>query len=288
MIRSGTFERFVRNRAALVGAALAAALLLVALVGPLLAAHDPNASDFVTGRGPLGLPAGPSTTHPLGTDPLYRDVLSRLVHGARVSLLVAFAATAIASLVGSAVGLAAGFAHQSRFAPIDALLMRVVDALLSFPYLLLVMAVGAVLDRSDATSIVLILGLTGWLGTSRLVRAKTIQVRGLDFVTASKALGQHPLAVASRHVLPNIAGPVIVTASASVASMILAESVLSYLSVGIQPPTATWGRMLREGQTFFTADPRLVAVPGLAILAAVLAFNLLGEGLRDALDPHTR
>jgi peptide/nickel transport system permease protein len=120
-----------------------------------------------------------------------------------------------------------------------------------------------------------------------VVRAKTIQVRTLDFVTAARALGQRPLWIVLRHVLPNIAGPLIVTASSSVASMILAESVLSYLSVGVQPPTATWGRMLREGQTYFTADPRLVVVPGVAILLAVLAFNLLGEGLRDALDPRT-
>ncbi|HQB46563.1 MAG TPA: ABC transporter permease, partial [Polyangiaceae bacterium] len=128
----------------------------------------------------------------------------------------------------------------------------------------------------------------GWLGTSRLVRAKTISVRQLDYVVAARALGQNPIIIAIRHILPNIAGPILVTASASVASMILAESVLSYLSVGIQPPTATWGRMLREGQTFFTAAPRLVAAPGVAILLAVLAFNLMGEGFRDTLDPRTR
>ncbi len=288
MIRSAPWLRFARNRVALVGSALALTLVLLAAFGPFVVSHDPNLSDFAQGRGPLGLPAGPSSLHLLGTDPLYRDILSRLIHGARISLLVAAAATTLAVLIGTLVGLVAGFAHQSRFAAVDSLLMRIVDAILSFPYLLLVMALGALLDRSDATSIVLILGLTGWLGTSRIVRAKTIQVRGLDFVTASRALGQSHLAIVTRHVLPNIAGPIIVTASASVASMILAESVLSYLSVGIQPPTATWGRMLREGQTFFTADPRLVAIPGLAILTAVLAFNLLGEGLRDALDPHAR
>lgn len=288
MTRSRLLDRFARNRAAFVGSALVLFLSLLALLGPLLVSHDPNISDFVAGRSPLGLPVGPSPAHLLGTDPLYRDTLSRLVYGARISLLVGVASTALATGIGSIVGITAGLAHQSRFAPVDALLMRIVDAILSFPYLLLIMALGTLLDRTDVASIVLILGFTGWLGTSRVVRAKTIQVRGLDFVTAARALGQHPLRIVARHVLPNIAGPIIVTASASVASMILAESVLSYLSVGVQPPTATWGRMLREGQTYFTADPRLVAIPGLAILIAVLAFNLLGEGLRDALDPQTR
>jgi ABC-type dipeptide/oligopeptide/nickel transport system permease subunit len=288
MTRSPYLERFLRNRAALFGAALVSLLIVFAIVGPELVTHDPNLSNFDSGRGPLGLPAPPNANHLLGTDTLYRDLLSRLLHGARVSLIVAATATAIATTIGAIVGLTAGFAHQSRLSPIDSFLMRAVDAGLSFPYLLLVMALGALLDRSDAATIILVLGATGWLGTSRVVRAKTIQVRNLDFVTAARALGQHPLLVVLRHVLPNIAGPIIVTASASVASMILAESVLSYLSVGIQPPIATWGRMLREGQTFFTADPRLVAAPGIAILLAVLAFNLLGEGLRDALDPRTR
>jgi ABC-type dipeptide/oligopeptide/nickel transport system permease subunit len=288
MTRPPSLDRFLHNRAAIAGSLLVTSLLVFAIVGPLLVPHDPNLSNFSSGRGPLGLPGAPSPTHLLGTDTLYRDLLARLLAGARVSLLIAALATTLAITVGSLVGLAAGFAHHSRLSALDALLMRTVDAGLAFPYLLLVMALGAVLDRADMSTIVLVLGLTGWLGTSRLVRAKTIQVRNLDFVVAARALGQHPVTIATRHVLPNIAGPIIVTASASIASMILAESVLSYLSVGIQPPTATWGRMLREGQTFFTADPRLVAAPGLAILVAVLAFNLLGEGLRDALDPRTR
>ncbi len=288
MTRPPFLDRFLHNRAAIAGSLLVASLLLFAIVGPLLVSHDPNLSNFSSGRGHLGLPAAPSSTHLLGTDTLYRDLLARLLAGARISLLIAALATTLAITVGSLVGLTAGFAHNSRLSALDALLMRTVDAGLAFPYLLLVMALGAVLDRADMSTIVLVLGLTGWLGTSRIVRAKTIQIRNLDFVVAARALGQNPVAIATRHVLPNIAGPIIVTASASIASMILAESVLSYLSVGIQPPTATWGRMLREGQTFFTADPRLVAAPGLAILVAVLAFNLLGEGLRDAIDPRTR
>lgn len=288
MNESHPLHRFLRNRAAVLGAALVLALLLAATVGPLLSTHPPNASDFASGQGPLGLPASPSSNHWLGTDILYRDLLSRSLHGARISLLVGIVATAIATTIGATVGLVAGFTHDTKLRAVDGFVMRFVDAGLSFPYLLLVMALGAIVDRSDVASIIIVLGLTGWLGTSRIVRAKAIQTRDLDFVVAARALGQHPLIVVLRHVLPNIAGPIIVTASASVASMILAESVLSYLSVGVQPPTATWGRMLREGQSYFTADPRLVAVPGLAIVFAVVAFNLLGEGLRDALDPRTR
>lgn len=279
--------RMRSNRAASLGAALVLALVAAAVLGPALCRFDPNASDFVHGRGALGLPAPPSLYHPLGTDTLYRDVASRLFYGSRVSLLIALLATFLATTIGAAVGLAAGYTAGTRAWAVDSMLMRIVDAGLSFPYLLLVMALGAALDRTDAASIVIVLGLTGWLGTSRVVRAKTIQLRDLDFVVASRALGQSPVRLVALHILPNIAGPVIVAATSSVASMILAESVLSYLSVGIQPPTATWGRMLREGQTFLTADPRLVAAPGVAILIAVLAFNLLGEGLRDALDPRT-
>ncbi|MCU0691179.1 MAG: ABC transporter permease [Polyangiaceae bacterium] len=286
MIPARPLARFRRKRAALLAAAAVAALSILALVGPALVPHSPNLSDFTHGRGPLGLPAGPSAAHWLGTDTLYRDLLSRLLHGGRVSLLVGLAATTLATAIGASVGLLTGYVHQTRLHALDSLLMRVVDAGLSFPYLLFVMALGALLDRTDVSSIILILGATGWLGTSRLVRAKTIQIRDLDFVLAARALGQRPLPIILRHVLPNIAGPLIVTASASVASMILAESVLSYLSVGVQPPTATWGRMLREGQTYLTAAPRLVAVPGLAILFAVMAFNMLGEAIRDALDPH--
>jgi ABC-type dipeptide/oligopeptide/nickel transport system permease subunit len=278
--------RFLRNRAACVGAALVAMLMLSALVAPWLVSHEPNTSDFVHGLGPLGMPAGPSRHHWLGTDTLFRDILSRLVHGARISLATALLATALAVSLGTVVGLLAGSTHNTRWRAVDELLMRIVDAGLSFPYLLLVMALGAALDRTDLGSMVLVLGATGWLGTSRVVRAKAIQVRQLDFVLAARALGRPPHSIVLRHVLPNLTGPLVVTATASVASMILAESVLSYLQVGVQPPTATWGRMLREGQGFFTADPRLVIVPSVAILLAVLGFNLMGEGLRDALDPQ--
>jgi peptide/nickel transport system permease protein len=163
--------------------------------------------------------------------------------------------------------------------------MRLVDVGLSFPFLLLVMAIGAALDRTTAVTILAVLGLTSWLGTARILRAKTMQVRGLDYVTAARALGQPTWSILARHVLPNVSGPLIVIATAQVAQMIVAESVLSYLGVGIAPPVATWGHMLYEGQDNYLAAPWMLAAPALAILCAVLGFNLLGEGLRDALDP---
>jgi peptide/nickel transport system permease protein len=169
---------------------------------------------------------------------------------------------------------------------LDAALMRIVDIGLAFPFLLLVMALAAALDRTTPTTILLTLGLTGWLGTARIVRAKTMQLRNLDFVTASRALGQSTPGIMLRHVLPNVAGPLVVVATVSVAQMILAESVLSFLGGGIAPPTPTWGHMLFEGQDYFTAAPWISLAPGLAIMASVLGFNMLGEGLRDALDPR--
>jgi ABC-type dipeptide/oligopeptide/nickel transport system permease subunit len=169
---------------------------------------------------------------------------------------------------------------------VDGLLMRFVDLMLAFPFLLLVMAIGAALDRTSALTMLVTLGATCWLGIARVLRAKTLQVRSLDFVEASRALGQSTVKILTRHVLPNVAGTLIVSATVQVAQMIVADSVISYLGVGISPPTPTWGRMLYEGQDYYAAAPWLVAAPAAAILLAVYGFNMLGEGLRDALDPR--
>jgi len=277
-------QRFRRNRGAVVGLGLVAALAAFALLGPLLGGHDPDLSDFARGIGERGLPVGPGAAHWLGTDALFRDELARLAHGARLSLGIAVASTAMSTAIGGAVGVVAGYLAGGRWGWVDAALMRLVDVLLSFPYLLLVMAVGAALEQTSAWTVLLVLGLTSWLGTARLIRAKTLVVREQGFIEAARALGQRPLPLLLRHVVPNVAGPLVVVSTVSMASMILAESVLSYLQVGVQPPTATWGRMLYEGQHGMTLQPRLVIAPGVAILLAVLGFNLVGEGLRDALD----
>ncbi len=347
MLDPRTRARFRRNRGAMVGLAIVALLVVFAVVGPWLAGHDPYASDFVNGLDQAtATPRGPSSAYWLGTDRLYRDELSRLALGARLSLTIALFATAIASLLGALVGIVAGFYEGTRGVRVplvlcvggglglvllvlerprlgllcvvigailggagrlaeraspsgamaklaagprlnaDVGLMRLVDVLLSFPFLLLVMAVAAAVERTTATSILVVLGLTGWLGTARVLRAKTLQVRSLDYVLAARALGQRTPSILLRHVLPNVSGPLIVLSTVSVAQMIVAESVLSYLGAGISPPTPTWGHMLFEGQDYYAAAPWLLLAPGVAIVLAVFGFNLLGEGLRDALDPR--
>jgi ABC-type dipeptide/oligopeptide/nickel transport system permease subunit len=203
--------------------------------------------------------------------------LATLAAGWRGVATMAFAASVVAAATSRSEG--------PRL-DVDGLLMRLTDILLAFPFLLLVMAIGAAVDRTTAGTIFVILGLTGWLGIARVLRAKTMQVRRLDYVQASRALGQSTARMMLRHVLPNVAGPLIVTATILVAQMVVADSVLSYLGVGISPPVPTWGRMLFEGQDDYLTAPWLVMAPGAAILLAVFGFNMLGEGLRDALDPH--
>jgi ABC-type dipeptide/oligopeptide/nickel transport system permease subunit len=279
--RGGTLHRLVRDRGALTGAVLVACLVAFALLFPLVSSHDPFASDFARGIGPSGGPAPPGSAFLLGTDRIFRDELVRLACGARLSLFIAASATLLATAIGGIVGIAAGFFRGVT----DLVLMRLVDVGLAFPFLLLVMAIGAALGKTTPATILLVLGLTGWLGSARIVRAKTIQIRDADFVTASRALGQSTPRILFLHVLPNVAGPLAVLATLSIAQMIVAESVLSYLGAGIAPPTPTWGHMLFEGQDMALVAPWTLVAPAVAILVSTLAFNLLGEGLRDALDP---
>jgi ABC-type dipeptide/oligopeptide/nickel transport system permease subunit len=268
------------------GLGLVGVLILFATLGPWVAGQDPNLSDFVRGVDGQGLPVGPGAAHWLGTDGLFRDELARLAHGARLSLAIALLSTVLSTVIGGVVGVVSGYLAGGRWGWVDGLLMRLVDVMLSFPYLLLVMAVGAALEQTGPGTVLLVLGLTSWLGTARLIRSKTMVLREQGYVEAARALGQRTLPLLLRHIVPGVVGPLVVVSTIGMASMILAESVLSYLQVGVQPPTATWGRMLYEGQHGMTLQPRLVLAPGVAILLSVLGFNLLGEGLRDALDPR--
>jgi len=280
---SPALRRFARSRGALVGLALISFLVLFAVLVPVFSSHDPFTSDFKNGISPDENPVGPCRMFLLGTDRIFRDQLVRLAYGARLSLFVAVAATLIASVLGGLVGIVAGYGERST---VDVALMRLVDIGLAFPFLLLVMAIGAALGRTTPTTLLLVLGLTGWLGAARIVRAKTIQVKHAEFVEASRALGQPVWRILLLHILPNVAGPIIVLGTLSVAQMIVAESVLSYLGAGVAPPTPTWGHMLFEGQDYVLVAPWTLLAPGGAILLSVLGFNLVGEGLRDALDPR--
>ncbi len=274
-----------RNTSLRLGLTLVGFLCLFAWLAPNIVAHDPLTSFFDRGISPTGLPAPPSWQFWLGTDRLYRDQFSRIAFGARTSLLIGVAATLVATLIGTLVGTIAGFWHDTLA---DTLLMRVVDVGLAFPFLLLVIALAAALDHTSATTIFLTLGFTGWLGTARLVRARTMQLKHVDFVVGAQALGRTAPGIVVYHILPNMAGTLLVIASTSVAQMILAESVLSFLGGGISPPTPTWGSMLFEGQDYLSAAPWVALAPGFAMITSIFGFNLLGEGLRDALDSPTR
>jgi ABC-type transport system substrate-binding protein/ABC-type dipeptide/oligopeptide/nickel transport system permease subunit len=301
MLGRGVWRRLARQPPAMVGLGMVTGLALFALLGPVLCGRDPNRSDFTLSRDAMGAPPGPSLDHWLGTDPLYRDLLARLAEGARLSLLVALSSTLLALLLGTLVGVTAGYlegrsermglrlgGHRLRLPGgwIDGALMRLVDVALAFPFLLLVTAVGVAVGRSDAVTVALILGLTGWTGISRIVRAKTMQLKRADYVLAARALGASGLRIVRRHILPGLTPTLLVIGSHAVAQMVLAEAVLSYLTVGVSPPQATWGRMLHEAEGYLGVRLGLVAVPGFAILLTVLGFTRLGDGLRDALQPH--
>jgi peptide/nickel transport system permease protein len=274
------WEAFARHRQASIGLVLLAALILVALLTPYLAPFDPNAQHAVVATRFLS----PSAAHPLGTDRFGRDVLSRVLYGARISLTIGFVAVAIAMTVGTLVGSGAGLAGGL----VDAASMRGVDLLLSFPRLVLLIALVALFEPHLGL-VILVLGLTGWMGTARIVRGQVLSIREEDYVQAARALGLGRWRILLRHVLPNALTPVIVAATLGVGNTILAEAALSFLGLGVQPPTASWGNMVASGRDVMLNAWWIAAFPGLAIVLTVMSFNLVGDGLRDALDPrHAR
>jgi peptide/nickel transport system permease protein len=280
--------RFVANRGALVGAVLVAVILLMAVAAPWIDGADPTAADVDNGLSPMGAPLPPGPGLPLGSDTLGRSVWSRIVHGAAISLQVATAATAISLTVGLLIGLIAGYAGGF----VDAALMRLVDLFLSFPFLLLAILLAALLRQAGLASgtapVFITLGAVSWTTMARVIRGKVLSLREREFVQAARALGAGGRRILFRHLLPNVAGVVEVLGTLNFAQMILAESVLSYLGLGPPPPTPTWGRMLYDGRVFYQTSPWLIATPSIAILMAVVGFNLLGEGLRDVFDPRDR
>ena len=271
------WEAFGRHRQAAVGLVLLGALILVALLTPYLAPYDPNAQHAVVATRFLS----PSAAHPLGTDRFGRDVLSRALYGARISLSIGFVAVAIAISIGTLVGAGAGMAGGA----LDTVSMRGVDLLLSFPRLVLLIALVALFEPGIAL-VTLVLGVTGWMGTARIVRGQVLSIREEEYVQAARALGFGRWRVLTRHVLPNALTPVIVAATLGVGNTILAEAALSFLGLGVQPPTASWGNMVASGRDVMLHAWWIAAFPGVAIVLTVVSFNLVGDGLRDALDPR--
>lgn len=278
-------RRFRANRGAIVGAILVALLVVIAVIAPHVTANDPITPDIDHGLTAMGAPVGPSGNALLGTDQLGRDVWARLVAGAGASLTIAALATMIALVIGLGVGLLAGYAGGW----VDSILMRFVDLVLSFPFLLLAILLAALLREAGMAStgapVFLTLGLVGWTTMARVIRGKAMALAHSEMITAARTIGASPVQIITRHILPNVLGLVVVLAALNFAQNLVAESVLSYLGLGPPPPAPSWGRMLFEGQGYYRTAPRLVLAPGLAILLAVAAFQLVSEGLRDALDP---
>ncbi len=270
------WQRFRSNRFAVIGGMIVITLFILSFLAPYLTPYSPDDLDAYH----VLLP--PSADHWLGTDELGRDVLTRIIYGARVSLKVGFVAVGIAAFIGTVAGLFAGYYGGW----VDQLLMRFVDIMLCFPTFFLMLAVIALLEPS-IWYIMIIIGLTGWMGVARLVRAEVLSLRERDFVLAARAIGASDLRIIFRHILPNALSPVIVTATLGVAGAILTESALSFLGIGVQPPIPSWGNMLTAGKDYLEFAWWLSLFPGLAILVTVIAYNLVGEGLRDALDPRT-
>jgi peptide/nickel transport system permease protein len=261
----------------LFGLAIVLSMSALALLAPWIAPYDPAALDLDC----ILMP--PSAEHLLGTDALGRDVFSRLLYGARVSLWVGFVAVGISTAIGIVLGLTSGYFGGWT----DELIMRGVDVMLCFPSFFLILAVIAFLEPS-LTNIMVVIGFTSWMGVARLVRAETLSLRERDFIAASKLAGASAQRLLFVHILPNALAPVLVSATLGVAGAILVESSLSFLGLGVQPPDASWGNMLMEGKNVLEIAPWMSLWPGLAILITVLGYNLLGESLRDILDPRLR
>ena len=271
-----TVRRFLgRNGMLALGLGIVLFMSLAALGAPWLAPYPPDAEhlDHVL--------EAPSAEFWLGTDRLGRDILSRLLYGGRVSLWVGFVAVGISVSIGTTLGLISGYFRRW----VDELVMRLVDIMLCFPSFFLILAVIAFLEPS-LTNIMIVIGLTSWMGVCRLVRAETLSLREREFVDAARLAGTSTPSILLRHILPNALAPVLITATLGIAGAILVESSLSFLGLGVQPPMPSWGNMLMEGKATIETAPWLSVYPGLAILITVLGYNLVGESLRDLLDPR--
>ncbi|MDD4857637.1 MAG: ABC transporter permease [Candidatus Krumholzibacteria bacterium] len=271
------WSRFRKNRFGMAGAGIILVLYLAAALAPMLTPYDPIAQGDV----PRMRYVAPCMEHPLGTDKFGRDVLSRVIYGSRISLMIGILAVTIAILLGALVGAAAGYFGGAT----DAILMRIVDALLAVPRIFLLITCVALFSGS-VWLIIVLLGATGWMTTARLVRAQVLSLRNLDYVKAAEALGAGGRSIIWRHVIPNTATVIIVAATLRIGGIILTEASLSFLGLGVPPPTPSWGQMVFEGREALLSAWWLSTFPGIAIAVTVIGFNLLGDALKDAFDPR--
>jgi peptide/nickel transport system permease protein len=269
-------KRFLRRPMAVAGLLVVVCLALVALLAPWLAPHQPGDTDF------NALLVHPSSKHLLGTDELGRDELSRLIWGARASMQAGFLATVLAMVVAVPIGMVAGY-YRGR---VDTVIARLTDVLLAFPFIILAVGLAAILGPS-LTNATIALGVGAMPPLIRIARGEMLALREEDFVPAAIANGANDLTIIFRHILPNMTSTLLVQATVTIPGAIIGESVLSFLGLGVQPPTPSWGTMLEDAQSYLAQAPRLAVYPGLAIVVAALAFNVLGDGLRDIFDPRT-
>jgi peptide/nickel transport system permease protein len=273
-------RHFRKNKIAIAGLVVMLLLYVITLLTPLIAPFDPaEQGDIVAMR---YLP--PSFDHFMGTDKFGRDVFSRVLYGARISLSIGFIAVGIGVVIGTMLGSLAGYFGKA----VDTVIMRFTDMMLAIPRLVLLIVVIALFDRPDIWMVVIVLGLTGWMSVARIVRGEILSLREREFVQAAKALGMSDVRIITRHILPNTLAPIIVFATLGIGNTILIEAGLSFLGLGVQPPTPSWGNMITDGRDALITAWWIATFPGLAIVFTVTAFNLLGDGLRDALDPRLR
>jgi len=273
------FDRFVRNRAALIGASALILLFLFCFVGPLIWRIDPNAINVQSISSTL---SNPSWQHPFGTDDVGRDTMARAMVGGQVSLLVGLSSMFMAILFGVGIGAFAGYYGGI----VDNILMRFTDVILSIPLYLLLFVLSVAFSDGSPRSVIILIAIFGWTYAARLVRGEFLALKEREYVMAARTIGAKNFRLMFRHMLPNAAGPIIVNATLLVGTNIILESVLSYFGFGIQPPISSWGTMINTGQNYIDVDPWLLWVPGILIFLTVLSFNLVGDGLRDALDPY--
>ena len=270
-------KRLLKNKAAVVGGIIILFFIFVAALGPLFVKTDPLAQNLLNKLQP------PSKEHWFGTDNFGRDIFSRIVHGAKLTLVVGFLSVAVGGIIGVLVGIIAGY-YGGRF---DTISMRIMDVLLAFPGILLALAIVSVLGGS-IRNVILAVGIFSVPAFARIVRGSTLQVKKLEYIDAVRSLGASDMRIIFRHILPNIMSPIIVQATMRIATAILTASGLAFLSLGAPPPTPEWGAMLNDGRTYMHNAGHMVLIPGVMIVIVVLAFNIFGDGLRDALDPKMK